>query len=403
MASGRPRNELGLSEYSKILRGTVRRWSSDDFLVAGHDAIASNYDEFLCDLLKATPRPTKKLMSQAARDVFAASQEEASLWADRMAACIHDIRNKTRSITSGKKTGSAVMRIAAALGAHPQNGSLFKGTARALKARVSEASSCAGSQQPKAEAAPLPVLPRKRRASGSSRADIFAAYGLQPTVDDSVASIGSSPVDLVSSDEEAPATKSRPPTAQSASKVVPSAAWVDSTIPALVRFVGGNREEARMEAGDSGFALAHFLEGPPIQTEIPNLLLGAPATVCMKRPSGAPAATAAAEAARPAPASSSSQALVVDLARESTVATPASCTRHTIMFYKNYGQHGGFGLRRLAGDKRQVWSVRVPSAALVSKVRECVEQAKAQIAAGEKTEEAAGEWVRAAVAGLQEG
>lgn len=402
MASGRPRNEVGLSEYSKILRGAVRRWSIEDFMVAGHDAIANNYDEFLCDLLKATPRPTKKLMSQAARDVFAASQEEARLWADRMAACIHHIRNKKRSITSGKKTGSAVLRIAAALGAHPQNGSLFKGTARALKVRRSEASSCAGSEEPKAEEAPLPVLPRKRRTSGSSRADIFAAYGLQPTVDDSVASIGSSPVDLVSSDEEVPATKSGTPTAESAAKVVPSAAWVDSTKPALVRFVGGIREEARMEPGDSGFALAHFPQGPPIQTEIPNLLLGARATV-RKRPAGAPAATAATEAAKPAPASSSSQVLLVDPAREKTVATPASCARHTIMFYKNYGKHGGFGLRRLAGDKRQVWSVRVPSEALLSKVRECVEQAKAQIAAGEKTEEAAGEWVRAAVAGLQEG
>lgn len=83
MAS-RAKNTASVEEYCRVMRGSIRKWDPALFTGVSWEQTVSNFEDFLLDLLRATPRPTKVLLASAATEVFGASQEDGGAFAERM-------------------------------------------------------------------------------------------------------------------------------------------------------------------------------------------------------------------------------------------------------------------------------------------------------------------------------
>lgn len=332
-------------------------------------------------------------------------------------------RASAKSVTSGKKTNAAVLRVVKALGvgaeAAPERkrglGAFAAKEGRSLRRRVSEevptatwAEAARASKLARLEASP---------ASGSAdppmtrRQEIMAKYGVRDTTlpvaeptrevegvivvddDDLDPVIELDEIFAVSADESMEDDQGRAAAVPTAGDATPPfVQYVDSREATLVRVykATGEKVKATMLPGSSGFLQAWFGKEGPIETEVPNLSLEAH-TVCAvkKRPAGSGRARASAPAApASAPATKAPAGESATAAAEPVESPPAA--QYIVLYYKS---DGGFGLRRRFGDKKQVWSVRckgMPSEDL----RALMEEARAEVEAGRLSEQAAREWVK---------
>ncbi|CAE7176518.1 unnamed protein product [Symbiodinium microadriaticum] len=73
--------------------------------------VIETYEDFLRDLLKATPRPTEKLLIDACKLVFERTDKtDCKSFALQMVRCVSHVRDK-KSATTGKKTADATYRL----------------------------------------------------------------------------------------------------------------------------------------------------------------------------------------------------------------------------------------------------------------------------------------------------
>ena len=326
-------------------------------------------------------------------------------------------RASAKSVTSGKKTNAAVLRVVKALGvgaeAAPERkrvlGPFATKAGRELRRRISDEAPTASW----AEAARSSKLARlASEASGSEdlprtrRQEIMAKYGIrdmalpvaeEPTREaEEVLVVEDDDLDpgaiVVSGDESMDDGLGRVAAAPAAGDATPPfVQYVDSREATLVRVykATGKVVKAKMLPGPSGFGQAWFGEEGPIDTEVPNLSLDAPtAGAVMKRPARSGGALASAPVAPPSAPPPQEPAAATATPAEPSGSPPAA--RYIVLYYKS---DGGFGLRRRFGDKKQVWSIRckdMPSEDL----RALMEEARAGVEAGRLSEQAAREWVR---------
>lgn len=322
-------------------------------------------------------------------------------------------RASSKSVTSGKKTSAAVLRIVKALGRDMSKrgfGTFAAKEGRSLRRRVSDDLPAATWSQA-TRSAKLAQLEEASESGGppvSRRQRIMAKYGVRdpalPLADSKgevvVSDSDDEPVVVPASedDEDIPVLEddhdAEPRTEVAVGEGTPPfVQFLDSREATLVRVykASGEKVKAKMVPGACGFLQAWFGAEGPIDTEVPNLNHEAAGEV-KKRPAGSQR-----EARASMTEASGSSSVPERPTGESTaqVAQPPPPTlarpgRYIVLLYK---RDGGIGLRRCFGDRKQVWSVRckaMESAAL----RALVEEAKDAVEQGRMSEQAAKDWVK---------
>jgi hypothetical protein len=108
----RVRNDAEAKDILKILRGHLRSLSLDKAVNPDLDLVVEHFHMFIIDLLKETPRPTVKLLTESAKLAFDdVPFAECRLWAQRICESITHCRNKRSQSTSGKKLPDAVRLV----------------------------------------------------------------------------------------------------------------------------------------------------------------------------------------------------------------------------------------------------------------------------------------------------
>ena len=108
----RVRNHATPAELMKVLRG-VSPHAPDlkGFCVPSPEKVVAHAADILEDVLRATARPTQKVLEEAAVGAWDMEPGEAELFAQRVASAASFCRTKSRQASSGKKLSPAVMRI----------------------------------------------------------------------------------------------------------------------------------------------------------------------------------------------------------------------------------------------------------------------------------------------------
>ncbi|CAE7783991.1 pol [Symbiodinium sp. CCMP2592] len=181
----RAANTATVEQVKKMLNANYKKLGSQ--YTESHPAkVACAYEAFILDYLNVSSRPVKTVISKAACLAFEGlEQAEADHFGRQIANVVQFARLKRKSISSGKRTDPAVLRIVEALsrreareeqakmGIAPPKPKLWRGRKTLTK----------GNSDPKP---PLPVEPRESepdgerrpRRSTSSSSDIYARYGL---------------------------------------------------------------------------------------------------------------------------------------------------------------------------------------------------------------------------------
>ena len=109
----RAKNTASAKEVAKLMRGAnlVELPAEGDYMEGELDKVIENFEDILRDLLKATPPPTEKLLTDAMNLVFEhAGRAEMKSFALQLVRCVSHIRAK-KSTSTGKKTADATYRL----------------------------------------------------------------------------------------------------------------------------------------------------------------------------------------------------------------------------------------------------------------------------------------------------
>ena len=240
----------------------------DDF-VEGHESL-------LMDICRITKRPIYSVISTALRQHCKhATEADADAFGKKVATVVSYARTKKFSVSSGKKTAPATLRLMQLLtGDGPVSPALPVKTPVKADNKV-----------------PLCILdsddsqgPQKKRRS---LADVFKAFGIskapstpgspvQDIID--VVSIATSPAKsiamspVVHKAKKTTSAKKAAPGVQASSSNAKATYFTDTSRFVMVRMFGGQEETAPLEEGPSGFCIAHF-NGQVQESEMPNILL----------------------------------------------------------------------------------------------------------------------------------
>lgn len=108
----RVRNDAEAKDLLKILRGHLRSLSLDKAVQTDLDLVVEHFHLFILDVLKETPRPTVKLLTEAAHLAFDdVPVSECKLWSQRICEAISHCRTKRKQCTSGKRLPQSVSLI----------------------------------------------------------------------------------------------------------------------------------------------------------------------------------------------------------------------------------------------------------------------------------------------------
>ena len=304
MSKERVKNTATSEDVCRVLKGAVSSLGDEKYLTSDLSKIAENYEVVIMDLLRLTSRPNKAILAQGAAKAFAQeSSEEAKLFANRLYDCIQLCKEKSKSMTSGKKLEPAMRRICMFLSKQAAPDDLVSQKANIRRASTGSMASTGSENSAKKE---------MRRATmpldeAAIRNEVLAKYGMGQARGSSSSSLATQApaapalteeaVFIMSSQECSPM---KPRRAAEAEQFVD---YVDNRKRTLCRsFSSGRKEYAEMSSGASGFALARFPGTQrDIQTEIPNSLLAVQPAPVFKRPA-APLSSKVAKKAREAAA-----------------------------------------------------------------------------------------------------
>ena len=107
----RVKNCATAEQVSKVFRANGLTVIKTECLL-DFEELCEHYEEFLCDLLRLTPRPTAKLIETVAmQSSNKITKDAANLFGQRVASAISHIRQKSKSITSGARTPRSMINI----------------------------------------------------------------------------------------------------------------------------------------------------------------------------------------------------------------------------------------------------------------------------------------------------
>ena len=95
----------------KVLRANANGLHLDKANQSDLDEVADYFMPLILDLLDKTPRPTTKLLQEAAMLVWHSATADAKMWAQRIVATIGHCRQKMKSCITGARLRKAVHRI----------------------------------------------------------------------------------------------------------------------------------------------------------------------------------------------------------------------------------------------------------------------------------------------------
>ena len=84
----RPKNSATSAEVAKALRANATRLDPDKYALADLDKVVEHFEYMLVDVLYLTPRPTAKLLEQAALAAFDVEPMVAQLFGQRLSAAV---------------------------------------------------------------------------------------------------------------------------------------------------------------------------------------------------------------------------------------------------------------------------------------------------------------------------
>ena len=110
---GRVANTADARAIGKICRAElVKGLETDKFMQVDMDKLCSHYADFLCAVLEATPRPTAKLLQDAAKEAFSsATKSEAQKFGQQLASAVQYCRGKIKGTRNGKRLSPGVLQI----------------------------------------------------------------------------------------------------------------------------------------------------------------------------------------------------------------------------------------------------------------------------------------------------
>ena len=342
VSTQRVKNTATPPEIAKVIRSNMTSIDCRRISNPMLDEVATDFEGFLCDLVRLTTRPNAVAVGKAAVLAFGGSEQEATFFGSRVHAVVSYCRTKGKGSTSGAKLNRAVRKIWSYIKAcNPEESSgssadsvtkLFKGPKgkelreRAIKFMSTSPDLDQEILPPSGGPLDSPIdfwkkkrrmyssSPREKNSIERSRSskpegkkntadapeDTFALYGLKQTLNFDGPLMDESIVDVLdSSQEDSPPPRlaldpRAAPKGKGKGKAPPSQAWIDdynksqviiaSCVDPVARCAyrllqGGQRVNAAMSTGPRGLALATFPGEEPAETELPNVILQAPVRV----------------------------------------------------------------------------------------------------------------------------
>ena len=87
-AMPRVKNSATVAILAKALRGSIRVFDESSFSHSCIQTILDRNQEVIVDLLKVSPRPTAKLLKDAAKEAFRVEDGAAQMFAERITSAI---------------------------------------------------------------------------------------------------------------------------------------------------------------------------------------------------------------------------------------------------------------------------------------------------------------------------
>lgn len=386
------KNTASVSDMAKAMRACLTGLGAA-YQDPDYEKVVEGYQELLTDLSKLTPRVNKDVVARAARIVFTtATDGECRMFGERIAGAFMFVKQKKRSMTTGKKLTSSVLRVVQTLPSasppmKPSLGSQLMSHAKQRHKELLKASPQRGSKA-------APSNPDEQ----DGRAFIFAKYGLEmPKRSPSMVSIDDEAVSI-SSAEEVPKLGNQAAAAQGGSSSSEPLAVVlehfDPSQKAVVRVLSNGQQicSDSVRPGQHGFLEAVF-GSEIVQTEIPALMLAEPAAVMkavMKKPAAAPKRPAAQASAAEGPTKKAKhedadQELIelleemADTKAPGLPSPPVGVVGNLGMAYSNPYRYkdGRYAIRRKFGNKAEIMAGRgksMPEAAVKALLCKAVEK-----------------------------
>ena len=243
------------------------------YLESDPEVIVENYEGLISDLLVRTTRPTKCVLAAAAQKAWLnVKQTEGNMWAERIAKAVSHCYNKRLQSSTGVRLKPSVRRVMATINKYctlqAERKPVKEKSKRSLKKVESAASTAASADEPKLKKANLKTK--------MSTEDLRKMYGLKAS--DMLKSSSSMGPCMVESSSEEQQDAALPHEILDNDHVMPAKGtaplqfWDNASL-CMVRICQGQKIKATMKQHESGFLTAKFKGEPPIQTEVPNLVL----------------------------------------------------------------------------------------------------------------------------------
>ena len=108
----RAKNTASVEDVARFLRAEGSTLETSKFLHADIEMVVSNYERFMVQYLKFTPRPVESVLKAAAAHVYEnADPGETLLFAQRLHAAFAYCKLKAGQMSSGKKLHASVFRV----------------------------------------------------------------------------------------------------------------------------------------------------------------------------------------------------------------------------------------------------------------------------------------------------
>ena len=383
------KNTATVSDMAKAMRACLTGLGAA-YKDPDYEMVVEEYQELLTDLSKLTPRVNKDVVARAARIVFTtASDGECKMFGERIAGAFMFVKQKKRSMTTGKKLTSSVLRVVQTLpsASPPMKPSLGSQLMSHAKQRHKELLKASPQRNSKA----APSNPDEQ----DGRAFIFAKYGLEmPKRSPSMVSIDDEAVSI-SSAEEVPKLGNQAAAAQGGSSSSEPLAVVlehfDPSQKAVVRVLSNGQQicSDSVRPGQHVFLEAVF-GSEIVQTEIPALMLAEPVQAVRKKPAAAPKrpaaqASAAEEPTKKAKHEDADQESMEDLEEMADTeapglpSPPVALVGNLGMAYSNPYRYkdGRYAIRRKFGNKAEIMAGKgksMPEAAVKALLCKAVEK-----------------------------
>jgi hypothetical protein len=295
----RAKNTATVQDVARLLRAEGTTLVSSKFLHADIEVVVSNYERFMVQYLKFTPRPVESQLKAAALEVYGETADagEIPLFAQRLQSAFSYCKQKAGQMVSGKKLHASVYAVAAAFDAWKQK----PGSVSAIPPKASSSSSKGASLSDLEAKLPVRSPSPRRPADKSRMPSAFSPCPALAQSPDRVKRLRTALEDVFGSlpsgndaviDLDGPMSSKGTISIEASPPAVvkqKGREYLDSCKLCLVRLMpSGQVFEAVMKPGPKGFALAFFSDdnGKAIETELPNLMLAAKGHAVMKKPAG---------------------------------------------------------------------------------------------------------------------